>query len=65
MAHSIKRLTIYAWISALEIDLRELISLYIVPLLGSDTLFSVATENRVGSGLKKIILVTRPICRIY
>ena len=33
MAHSIKRLTIYAWISALEIDLRELISLYIVPLL--------------------------------
>src|ERR1700722_7769741 len=46
MAHSIKRLTIYAWISALEIDLRELISLYIVPLLGSDTLFSGATEKQ-------------------
>jgi LuxR family glucitol operon transcriptional activator len=46
VAHSIKRLTIYAWISALEIDLRELINLYIVPSLGVDALLSAATEKQ-------------------
>jgi LuxR family glucitol operon transcriptional activator len=46
VAHSIKRLTIYAWISALEIDLRELINLYIVPSLGVDALLPAATEKQ-------------------
>jgi LuxR family glucitol operon transcriptional activator len=53
MAHSIKRLTIYAWISALEIDLRELIGLYIIPLLGSDALFSGVTERQCRQRFEK------------
>jgi LuxR family transcriptional regulator, glucitol operon activator len=53
MAHSIKRLTIYAWISALEVDLRELIDLYIIPLLGSDALFPGASQKQTRQRFEK------------
>jgi LuxR family transcriptional regulator, glucitol operon activator len=45
MAHSIQRLTIFALISALELDLREFIQLYLVPVVGETSL--------IGSDLTK------------
>jgi LuxR family transcriptional regulator, glucitol operon activator len=46
MAHSIQRLTIFALLSALEIDIREFIKLYIMPTVGKASLFNASLRSR-------------------
>ena len=46
MAHSIQRLTIFALLSALEIDVREFIKLYIMPTVGEASLFTPALGSK-------------------
>ena len=46
MAHSIQRLTMFALLSALEIDLREFIQLYLVPAVGKSSLLSAEMRGK-------------------
>jgi LuxR family glucitol operon transcriptional activator len=46
MAHSIQRLTIFALLSALEIDLRDFLELYIVPAVGEAALFNTTLRAK-------------------
>ncbi len=49
MAQSVKRLTIYALISALELDLREFVTLHVIPVLGQTNLLSNSVSKKAES----------------